>query len=63
MGCGCKKKKDTAEVATRTATVVVTEGQIKEVPQRPPQVVTPPTSQPKNDVESIVNKLNNILKP
>jgi len=63
MGCGCKKKKDiTRAERTRTARVVVVEGQIKEVPQRPPNVVSPPP-RPDNNIENVVNKLNDILKP
>ena len=66
MGCGCKKKKDIARAAkaarpARTARVVVVEGEVKQVPVRPPDVVNPPL--PEGDVDSIVNKLNDILKP
>ena len=62
MGCGCKKKKDIARATrTRTARVVVVEGEVKEAPQRPPDVLSPPP-RPDGNVESIVNKLNDILK-
>ena len=60
MSCGCKKKKDGVRNANvRTARVVVVEGEVKEVPERPPAPITPP--QPDGDVDSIVNKLNDIL--
>ena len=63
MGCGCKKKKDIARAArTRKARVVVVEGQVKDAPPRPPDVLSPPP-RPDGDVNSIVNKLNDILKP
>lgn len=61
MGCGCKKKKDAIRAArTRTATnIVITEGEVKEVP-RPPDVLKPP--RPKSNVNQLVDKLNKILE-
>ena len=56
MGCGCKKKKDVARASkTKTAKIVIVEGEVKEV--RPPDVLAPP-----DDVDHLVNKLNDILK-
>lgn len=61
MGCGCKKKKKLNQPA-RTARIIVVEGEVKEVPRRPPDVVTPPP-RPDDNIENVVNKLNDILKP
>ena len=63
MGCGCKKKKIDAVSQPKTAKIVITEGEVKEVPDpiRPPDVLSAPA--PANDVDHLVNKLNNILKP
>lgn len=61
MGCGCKKKKLPAS-QPRTANVVIVEGEVRSVPERTPEVLTPPPPTEKN-VEEIVNKLNSILKP
>lgn len=61
MGCGCKKKKlNRPAEQPRKARIVVVEGQVKEVPQRKPQPVNPP---PQPNVENVINKLNDILKP
>jgi len=59
MACGCKKKK--LNQPARTAKVEVVEGEMKEVRQRPPSVVSPPP-RPNDNVENVVNKLNDILK-
>lgn len=56
MGCGCKKKK-----LPRTANVIIVEGEVKEVPERTPDVLQAPLED--KSAEDIVNKLNNILKP
>jgi hypothetical protein len=61
MGCGCKKKKNLNRPKPRAARVVVVEGQVKEVPQRKPDVINPPP-RPDDNVENVVNKLNDILK-
>lgn len=62
MGCGCKKKKDAARAARgRTINkIIIVEGQAKV----PPELLNPPPlPAPPNDVDHIVNKLNDILKP
>ena len=62
MACGCKKKKIQTVEQPKTAKIVIVEGEVKAVPEpiRPPDVLKSPT--PKN-VEEIVDRLNNILKP
>jgi len=63
MGCGCKKKKDLAQrPKPRTARVVVVEGEVREQKIRTPEPVTPPPRTESN-IEDVVNKLNDILKP
>jgi len=67
MGCGCKKRRAdeaAAAAAQRVNNVVIVEGQSREGTVRPPDVLKlPPPPVPTSDVESIVNKLNNILNP
>ena len=64
MGCGCKKKKlsGTATQPRKARNIVIVEGQVRERPVRKPATVNPPPP-PENNVENVVNKLNDILKP
>ena len=60
MGCGCKKKKINPAPQPRTINnVMIVEGRVVE---RPIVSSSPPPA-PTSDVESVLNKLNDILKP
>ena len=66
MGCGCKKKKINPAKRPKTVNkVVIVEGEVKVTKTVPPPEVLkpPPPPAPESNIEHIVDKLNNILKP
>jgi hypothetical protein len=62
MGCGCKKKRINPATQPQTVNkIIIVEGEVKAAP---PEVLrAPPPPPPESDVDHIVDKLNNILKP